>query len=45
MALTKKKAKTILGEGVIRGKKLTKSQQALFHFVAGGGRPTRLRKK
>jgi len=39
--LTAKKAKTILGEGMVRGKKLTRKQKRFFGFVAGGGRLTR----
>lgn len=42
--LTKRKAKTILEHGEVRGKRLTKRQKALFGLIAGGGRPTRLRK-
>ena len=44
MALTKKKAKTILGEGIIRGKKLTKAQKGFFGLISQGIKPTRLKK-
>lgn len=43
MALTKKKAKTILTEGSIGGKKLTKAQRGLFGLISQGIKPTRLR--
>lgn len=43
--LTKKKAKTILREGEVRGKKLTKRQRGLFGLVASGKKPTRRKKK
>ena len=42
--LTKKKAKQILKEGVVRGKKLTKSQVGFFGARAGGT-PVRRKKK
>ncbi len=41
--LTKKKAKTILREGVVRGKRLTKAQQGSFGARAGGA-PVRRKK-
>lgn len=43
--LTQKKAKTILEHGEVGGRPLTKKQKALFGLIAGGGTPTRLRKK
>jgi hypothetical protein len=42
--LTKEKAKTILEDGSVRGKKLSAKQKSFFGFIAGGGRPTRLKK-
>ena len=36
--LTKAKAKKILKEGVVRGKKLTKAQKGFFGARAGGKR-------
>lgn len=42
--LTKKKAKTILKEGVARGKKLTKKQRGFFGARAAG-LPLRRKKK
>jgi len=42
--LTKKKAKTILREGEVRGKKLTKRQKGFFGARAGGA-PVRRKKK
>ena len=43
--LTQHKAKKMLKEGKAQGKKLTKKQKGLFGLVAGGGKPTRLKKK
>ena len=43
--LTKAKAKKILRDGEIGGKKLTARQKRFFGHIAGGGVPTRLRKK
>lgn len=43
--LTKAKAKIILREGTARGKKLTKRQKRFFGFVAGGGTPTRVKRR
>lgn len=40
MALTKFKAKKILSDKSVRGKKLTGKQKRFFGFVAGGGTPT-----
>lgn len=42
--VTKAKAKKILRDGEIRGKKLTARQKRFFGLLAGGGVPTRLRK-
>ena len=42
--LTKKKAKTILEEGMVRGKPLTKKQKGFFGLVAGGQKK-KIRKK
>lgn len=42
--LTKKKAKQILREGEVRGKKLTKRQKGFFGARAGGA-PVRRKKK
>ena len=43
--ITKAKAKKILRDKRIRGKKLTKKQRGLFGLIAGGKRPTRLKRK
>ena len=43
--LTKAKARLILKEGKIGSKKLTARQKRFFGHIAGGGVPTRLRKK
>ena len=43
--LTKSKAKKMLKEDRARGKKLTKKQKGLFGLIAGGGTPTRAKKK
>jgi len=40
--LSKKKAKIMLKEGKVRGKKLTRKQKGLFGLIAGGAVPTRL---
>lgn len=40
-----RKAKQILKEGEIGGKKLTAKQKRFFGFLAGGGIPTRLKRK
>ena len=37
--LTKQKAKKILKDGVVRGKKLTKKQKRFFGAIAGGQKP------
>ena len=44
MAITKTKAKKILKDAMVRGKKLTDKQRAFFGLVAGGKKPTRLKK-
>ena len=43
--LTKAKAKKILRDGMVRGKKLTPKAKRFFGLIAGGGKPTRLKKK
>lgn len=43
--VSKAKAKKILRDGEIRGKKLTKKQKAYFGLIAGGGKPTRVKKQ
>lgn len=43
--VSSRKAREILRHGEVRGKKLTKKQKGLFGLMAGGKRPTRLRKK
>ena len=40
--VTTKKAKTILREGEIGGRKLTTKQERFFGFMAGGGTPTKV---
>jgi len=42
--VSKAKAKKILRHGEVGGKKLTKAQEGYFGLLAGGGRPTRLKK-
>lgn len=46
MAFTQAKAKKVLREKrpTLRGKPITKKQRGLLGLVAGGGRPTRLKK-
>lgn len=39
--LTGTKAKTILREGKIGGKSITRKQKGFFGLIAGGGAPTR----
>ena len=39
--LTKSKAKKILKDKSVRGKKLTKKQKGFFGLIAGGKRPTK----
>ena len=43
--LTKSKAKVILKEGKIRGKKLTLKQKGFFGLIAGGKQATKKKKK
>ena len=43
--LTKAKAKKILRDGEIGGKKLTKKQRGFFGHIAGGGTPRKTIKK
>lgn len=43
--LGKGKAKEILKHGEVRGHALTAKQKGLFRLIAGGGKPTRMRKK
>ena len=40
----RRKAKTILREGRIGGRELSSGQRGLFGLIAGGGKPTRLRR-
>lgn len=42
---SKAKAKKILKDKTIRGKKITKKQRGLFGLVAGGKKPTKLGKR
>jgi hypothetical protein len=41
---TKRKSKKILKHGEIRGKELTGAQKGLFGLIAGGGKPSRVKK-
>ena len=43
--VSRKKAKKILKHGEVRGKSLTKPQKGLFGLIAGGKKPTRIKKK
>lgn len=43
--LSQSKARKILRDKKVRGKKITKKQKGLFGLIAGGGKPTRLKKK
>ena len=43
--LSKFKAKKILTEGKIGGKKISPAQKRFFGLIAGGGEPTRLKRK
>ena len=38
------KAKKILTDGKVRGKRLTKPQKRYFGLIAGGKKPTRVKK-
>ena len=42
---TRAKAKTIVSHGTSHGKPLTGPQKGLMGLLAGGGKPTRLKKK
>lgn len=42
--LTKAKAKKILEDKKVGGKKLTPKRKRFFGLIAGGGKPTRLKK-
>ena len=42
--ISKTKAKKILKDGSVRGKRLSKRQKGLFGVIAGGGKPTRVKK-
>jgi hypothetical protein len=42
--LTQEKAKEILRHGEVKDKPLTPRQKRFFGFIAGGGKPTRVRK-
>lgn len=39
------KAKKILRDGKIGGKRITAKQKRFFGFIAGGGKPSRLKNK
>ena len=43
--LTAGKARLMLREGEVRGHALTERQRGLFGLIAGGGRPTRIKRK
>lgn len=43
--VSKAKAKKILKDGKIRGKPLTAAQKRYFGLIAGGGKPTRTKRK
>lgn len=43
--LTKAKAREILRDKTAHGRTLTKKQQAFFGFIAGGGKPTKTKRK
>ena len=42
--ITKAKARKILEDKKVRGKRLTAKQKGFFGLIAGGGRPTKLKK-
>lgn len=42
---TKAKARKILRDGEIDGRPLTKKQKGFFGLIAGGKKPTRLKKR
>ena len=41
---SKEKAKKIMAHGKVRGRKLTKKQKGLMGLIAGGKKPTRIKK-
>lgn len=43
--VTRKKAREILRDGRVRGKKLSSKQKGLFGLIAGGVKPTRTKGK
>lgn len=43
--LTSAKARKILEDGTVRGHPITKRQKKFFGLIAGGGRPTRTKKR
>jgi len=43
--LTRAKAKKILKDKEVRGKPLTPGQKGFFGLIAGGGTPTKVKKK
>jgi hypothetical protein len=43
--ISKSKAKEMLKHGEVQGKTLSEAQQGLFGLIAGGGTPTRLKRK
>jgi len=43
--LTSRKAGKMLRHGKVRGKRLTRKQRGLFGLIAGGGKPTRLKRR
>lgn len=43
--LTAAKAKTMLGEGVAQGHKITPKQRGFFGLIASGKKPTRVKGK
>lgn len=43
--LTSAKARTMLRENQAQGKELTPRQKRFFGFIAGGGKPSRVRTK
>ena len=44
MIRSEKKAEVILKKGIIKGRKLTMRQRALFKAIASGKRPTKRRR-
>jgi len=43
--VSKAKAKKILRDGTVNGRALTKKQRGLFGVIAGGGTPTKTKKR